>query len=150
MLSSLLNPQGEDVRFAALALLGLVLPLLAPGGASAGTTETIEIPGIEEPVTVYTDALGVPHVYAATLKDAAAVQGYVHARDRFFQMDVARRAAAGQLAELTGSLPDLQSDAGTRLLGLRQAAQRSADLLTPREQAFAQAYADGVNAYLAA
>ncbi|MEN8183413.1 MAG: penicillin acylase family protein [Myxococcota bacterium] len=96
-----------------------------------------------------TDELGVPHVFAHTDLDAFRVQGYLHARDRFFQMDVNRRAADGRLAELTGNILDLAEDAGARLLGLRLAAQRSVDLLTARERALAEAYADGVNAYLA-
>jgi penicillin amidase len=83
------------------------------------------------------------------LEDILRVQGYLHARDRFFQMDRRRRAASGTLAELTGDFNDLFVDAEIRLLGLRAAAEREAEILNAREQQLFQAYADGVNAWLA-
>jgi penicillin amidase len=95
-----------------------------------------------------TDDLGVPHIYAGSDHDVFFMQGYVHARDRFFQMDASRRVASGTLAELTGSDTDLQADALARLLGLRRAAERSLALVEPAELALLQAYADGVNAWL--
>jgi penicillin amidase len=122
---------------------------LAPLAAQAGS-QKLTLPGLEQPVKVLTDELGVPHVYAKSDRDALLAQGYLHARDRFFQMDSDRRAAGGTLAELTGDLTDLPQDAITRMLGLYAAAQRSFDLLEPGELARAQAYADGVNAWLAA
>ncbi len=91
----------------------------------------------------------MPHVFARSLADAVRVQGYLHARDRFFQMDVLRRTAEGRLAELTGNFIDLQRDAQTRPLGLRMAAERDAALLTPDEKRLLQTYAEGVNAWLA-
>jgi penicillin amidase len=110
---------------------------------------TIDLPGLEHRVRVTTDELGVPHISGVRLGDTLRVQGYLHARDRFFQMDVNRRAATGTLAELTGDFNDLFSDPGARILGLHAAAQREEAALTPREQEVLQAYAEGVNAYLA-
>jgi len=53
------------------------------------------LPGVERPVEVLTHELGVPHIYASSDHDVFFLQGYVHARDRFFQMDANRRAASG-------------------------------------------------------
>jgi len=130
----------------------LVIPaLLALRGSPSGPVnrDTLELSGLAKRVRVTTDVRGVPHVFAHSLADAVRVQGYLHARDRFFQMDVLRRRAVGRLAELTGNLADLEADAQTRLLGLRMAAERDAALLTPDEEQVLQAYADGVNAWLA-
>jgi len=138
----------------AFALVVLAVPMLLaqrcppPGPVERGK---VELPGLGDRVRVSTDALGVPHVSATTLEDAVHVQGYLHARDRFFQMDVSRRSASGTLAELTGDPADLfSSDAITRPLGLRAAAERSEALLTARERQLSQAYVDGVNAWLEA
>ena len=113
----------------ASALVALALPiLLAPSCPLPEPVDQdkIELPGLSDRVRVSTDALGVPHVSASTLEDAVRAQGYLHARDRFFQMDVLRRTAEGRLAELTGSFPDLKAGAPTRTLDLRAAAQRDA------------------------
>ena len=131
-------------RLRGLALLAVLLL------AASTRAETLAIPGLSAPATVYTDALGIPHIVAETLEDAARAQGYVHARDRFFQMDVSRHRAEGTLAELTGKAVDvLGSDSLLRPWDLRAAAVRSAELLGDEERALVQAYADGVNAWLA-
>src|SRR5262249_3390124 len=76
-------------------------------------------------------------------------QGWVHAEDRLFQMDVLRRTASGTLAEILG--PDaLASDIQLRTIGLRRAAERSLPLLSPPVVAAFQAYSDGVNAFISA
>ena len=108
----------------------------------------IELAGLAATVRVVTDELGVPHIYAEGDTDLAMVQGWIHARDRFFQMDSSRRQASGTYAELIGGIA-LLDDLGTRLLGLRLAAARSEALLTPSARAILEAYAAGVNAYLA-
>ena len=125
------------------ALLAFSCPPLPPV-----ERDELDLPGLEGPVRVTTDTRGVPHVAAQSLVDAVRVQGYLHARDRFFQMDVSRRTASGTLGELTGNFADVTSDAETRALGLRAAAQRDADLLTVTDEELQQAYADGVNAWL--
>ncbi len=66
---------------------------------------TIELAGLEGTVRVVTDELGVPHIYAESDTDLARVQGWIHARDRFFQMDSSRRQASGTYAELVGLIP---------------------------------------------
>jgi penicillin amidase len=111
---------------------------------SAGET----LPGLSEPVRIITDRESVPHLFASDDLDLARAQGFVHARDRFFQMDVTRRVVSGYLAELFGASV-LGGDVANRTIGLRRAAQRSAAQLSERERAILQSYADGVNAYLA-
>ena len=103
--------------------------------------------GLAAPVRVVTDQLGVPHLYAENDLDLARAQGYVHARDRFFQMDATRREVSGDLAELLGP-GALSGDIQNRTIGLRRAAERSYALLSDREKAILDAYAAGVNTWL--
>ena len=107
----------------------------------------IELPGLEGEVKVILDADGVPHIFADNDLDLTRAEGYVHARDRFFQMDTTRRQVSGDLAELFGA-GQIGSDIQNRTIGLRRAAVRSLAVLTPSELALLQAYADGVNAYI--
>ena len=96
-------------------VLGIAL-LLAPPVWATGVTDlpiaqTLTFPQLSAPVDVVRDTHGIPHVYAATLNDAAFVIGYVHATDRMFQMDVFRRIPSGTVSELLG-FPDFQIGAG--------------------------------------
>ena len=63
---------------------------------------TVSLPGLEADVTVVRDALGVPTITALSRRDAAAALGFLHAQERFFQMDLQRRQAAGELSALVG------------------------------------------------
>src|SRR5215469_6226706 len=103
------------------------------------------IPGATGTVTVERDALGIPTVTADSRLDVARGLGFVHAQDRFFQMDLARRRAAGELSELFGPLA-LKVDTRTRVLRLRARAQRVIELEAPEERALLTAYVEGVNA----
>jgi penicillin amidase len=105
--------------------------------------------GAGGPIAIERDALGVPTITGGTRADVARGLGFLHAQDRFFQMDLARRRAAGELAELFGSAA-VPIDARTRVLRLRARAQRAIELASPEEHAALQAYADGVNAGLKA
>lgn len=105
--------------------------------------------GLRFPARVVVDEEGVPHLFAATEGDLMYLQGYVHARDRLFQMDVTRRTAEGTLAELLGE-GALSSDAQLRTFGVRRAAERSLPLLSPEVRAALEAYAAGVNAFASA
>ena len=107
------------------------------------------IPGATGTVTVERDALGIPTVTADSRLDVARGLGFVHAQDRFFQMDLARRRAAGELSELFGPLA-LKVDTRTRVLRLRARAQRVIELEAPEERALLTAYVEGVNAGLRA
>lgn len=107
----------------------------------------LPLPGLTAPVRVVTDQLGVPHLYAENDLDLARAQGYVHARDRFWQMDITRREVSGDIAELLGS-GSLNGDIQNRTVGLRRAAERSYALLSDREKEILDAYAAGVNYWL--
>jgi penicillin G amidase len=90
----------------------------------------------------------VPHIYAANDADLACAQGFVTARDRFFQMDLISRAGLGTLSELLGE-EGLSTDIETRSRAGMQIAQQMVDHATPEQTAIFQAFADGVNAYIA-
>lgn len=110
---------------------------------------TAAIPGLSAPVSITFDQYGIPRIRAANLKDAVAALGYVHARDRMFQMDLMRRVASGRLAAIVGPAA-LPLDREMRTLGLRRAAERDYAALPPATRAILQAYARGVNAWISA
>lgn len=139
---------------AGLAVL-LVLAVLAATGVAAWATQRplpdtdgrVEIDGLDGRVDVYRDAFGVPHIHADTAADLLAAQGYVHAQDRFWEMDVRRHTTAGRLSELFGK-SQIETDRFIRTMGWRHVAEQEWELLTDDTRAMFQAYADGVNAYL--
>ncbi len=106
-------------------------------------------PGLQAPAQLITDANGITHVAAVNEDDVYFLQGWVHARDRFFQMDYNRRVASGTLAELVGAAA-LPSDVQLRTIGLKRAAVRSLAAVSPAARASIAAYTRGVNAWLAA
>lgn len=120
--------------------------------AQVPVARTERLDGLEGPVDVVYDAMGWPHIYAASLRDAAYVQGLIMARDRMAQMDLLRRLASGTLAERFGQVPGaIEQDLASRVLGLRRAAQAMWDQMQPgRAKTILEAYTRGVNAYLAA
>jgi penicillin amidase len=110
---------------------------------------TLAIAGLSAPVTVQRDAHGVPHIHAANLNDLVIVQGFVTAQDRLWQMDILRRHAAGDLAEVLG--PSLIAhDRAQRILQVRAAADRAIATLPPDQLHWLQLYAQGVNASITA
>ncbi len=110
--------------------------------------EDTVIPGLSGPVTIAYDGDGIPRIRAASEVDGAAGLGWVHARDRLFQMELMRRAASGQISELAGERA-LPLDRTMRVLGLRHRAEQEAAGLPPDTRAMLEAYARGVNAYVA-
>ncbi len=106
------------------------------------------LPELKQEVTVDRDTWGVPHIRASSPEDLFTAQGYVLAQDRLWQMDVLRRAAAGQLSEVFG-LVALERDREYRTLGLYVAAEREIARLNPEMRASLEAYARGVNRYIA-
>jgi penicillin amidase len=111
------------------------------------TDGTITVPGLSAEVTVLRDAQGVPQIYADTVADLARAQGYVHAQDRFFEMDLRRHVTAGRLAELVGPA-GVAADKVIRTMGWRRVAEAELPSLRPETRQYLRAYADGVNAYL--
>ncbi|MGA9496987.1 MAG: penicillin acylase family protein [Terriglobales bacterium] len=107
----------------------------------------VAVPGISSQVRVVRDQHGVPTIEAATLEDLFFAQGYVTAQDRLWQMDIMRRAAAGELSEVIGEAT-VKMDREQRILGLRLAAETAEKNISPRDRPFFDAYARGVNAFL--
>src|SRR4051794_33876006 len=108
------------------------------------------VPGLSAGVTVLRDDQGVPQVYADTATDLFMAQGFVQAQDRFFEMDYRRHVTAGRLSELVGpSASALQADKVIRTLGWRRVAEQELPRLSSTTRRYLQAYADGVNAYVA-
>jgi penicillin G amidase len=128
----------------------LTLALLLPVGllARGAAADPVDVPGLEGPARVDRDGNGIAHLRAGTRHDLFFLQGWVHAQDRLFQMDVRRRQADGTLAELLGPAA-LPSDVQLRAIGLHRAAARSLPALSADTRAVLAAYADGVNAWVA-
>jgi penicillin G amidase len=131
------------------ALLPAALVVSAgPGAADPRPDRPVRLPGLTAAASVTRDIDGIAHLRAGNAHDLFFLQGWVHASDRLFQMDVTRRQASGTLAELLGANA-LRSDVETRTIGLRRAAERSLPAQSPEGRAALQAYADGVNAWIA-
>jgi penicillin amidase len=108
----------------------------------------IPVAGINAAVEILRDAYGVPHIFAASERDAQFALGFVHAQDRLWQLEMNRRIGAGRLSEVLGR-GGLETDRFMRTLGLRRAAQANHAHLDGDTRATLDAYAAGVNALLA-
>lgn len=106
------------------------------------------VPGIEAPITIERDDLGVPRITAANERDAWFAVGYVHAQDRMWQLELQRRIASGRLSEVFGKAT-VQQDIWFRTLGLVESARQAWLALSPEAQASLQAYSEGINHWLA-
>jgi len=105
------------------------------------------LPGLAGPVAITLDPDGIPRIAAGSELDAAAALGFVHARDRMFQMELMRRAASGRLSEIAGGAT-LRLDRTMRVLGLRMRATADLAGLDADPHAMLDAYARGVNAWI--
>jgi penicillin amidase len=112
------------------------------------TKGEIRIAGLSSAAEVLRDRYGIPHIFAGNLADASFALGYVHAQDRLWQMEMSRRIAAGRLAEIVGP-GALETDRFMRTLGVRRAAEANLRSLDAETRALLEAYAAGVNAFLA-
>jgi penicillin amidase len=136
-------------------VIALVLAVGGLGSLAVGTTResfptvrgTVTLPVLSGRVEVLRDAHGVPQIYADDAEDLFAAQGYVHAQDRFFEMDVRRHITAGRLSELFGA-SQIGTDSYVRTLGWRRVAEAELPLLSASTRRYLDAYAAGVNAYL--
>lgn len=113
------------------------------------TRGVVALPGLSAAAEIVRDAWGIPHVRAASLADALAAQGFIHAQDRLWHLELNRRAAAGRLAELFGPIA-LPADRFLRRIGLRRAAEDERAALDAPTLALLEAYCAGVNAGMAA
>lgn len=111
------------------------------------TEGSIALPGLSSKVTVVRDEQGAPTIEANALTDLFFAQGYVTAQDRLWQMDILRRAAAGELSEIIGE-DTVKFDREQRILGLRVAAEASVKLIPASDRPYFDAYAAGVNAFI--
>ena len=109
----------------------------------------LTLAGLRRPVEVLRDRWGVPHIYARTEEDVFFAQGFVHAQDRLFQMDVNRRLGLGRLSEVVGPAA-VHSDRFARVFGWHKAAEAQVDGIMghPETRQIATAYAAGVNAFI--
>jgi penicillin G amidase len=142
--------RGTARVLAAIGVLVLLLAALIVGAlwlTIPGSSQTAVIPGLSGPVGVAFDADMVPRIQVTSETDAAAAVGFVHARDRLFQMDLMRRAASGRLSEIAGPAT-LRIDRMMRTLGLRQRAVADLAALPADTRAMLDAYARGVNAWI--
>ena len=136
-----------------LAVILVIVILVGLGGiylvrrSYPQTDGTLQLPGLQAQVEVFRDSYGVPHIYASNPHDLFMAQGYVHAQDRFWQMEFWRRIGAGRLSEILGPSA-LDQDRFIRTVGWFRTAQEEEAQLSDSDRAVLQAYADGVNAYI--
>ncbi len=149
----------RDVRpwVRVLGVVALIIALVAVGigGYVVHTVRAsfpqvsgdLRLSGLASEVEVLRNDRGIPTIYASTLDDLFFAQGFVHAQDRFWEMDVRRHITSGRLSEMFGE-SQVPTDTFLRTLGWRRIAEQEIDLLSERSLRILQAYADGVNAYL--
>ena len=148
-------PRLKRWTFRALLALPVLLALGAGGlwltlrASLAQLDGTVSAPGLEANVTVTRDAQGVPVLKGASASDLAFATGYLHAQERFFQMDLLRRSGAGELSELFGEKA-LPMDTQRRLHRFRARAAVTLAQMTPEERTLLERYTAGVNAGLGA
>jgi penicillin amidase len=108
----------------------------------------VALPGLSAPVHVFRTDGNVPHIFAHNRRDLALAMGYVVATDRYFVMDLGRRLGLGKLSLLLGDAA-LENDIESRGIGQRHVAERVIEALTPEQREIFDAFADGINAYIA-
>ena len=108
---------------------------------------TLKANGLLAEVKVVRDDMGIPHIYASNMHDLFLAQGYIHAQDRFWQMDFWRHIGAGELTEMFGK-SQLDTDIFLKTLGWKRNAEQEVASLQPESVEILNAYADGVNAWM--
>src|SRR5215217_8358799 len=139
-------------RLVVLVLILLCLLTVPYPGHTSSQQSAIQIQGIKDRITIRRDERGIPYVEAQNDEDLYFGQGYATAQDRLWQMDLFRRTARGELAEVLGAGPNnaaLDQDKLHRTYGFSQAAEADLASASPRTRAMLEAYARGVNAYAA-
>ncbi len=112
-------------------------------------TGNIQLKGLNSSVEVLRDRWGIPHIYASNLNDLFFAQGFVHAQDRLWQMELNRHTAQGRLSELFGEIA-LDTDRAVRTFGFNRLGQADYDLMDSNSKDSLTAYAEGVNAFISA
>ncbi|MDQ0727430.1 penicillin acylase family protein [Microbacterium sp. W4I20] len=143
-------------RIAFLVIAGIVVIAVAAAFFLTWTIQrsfpqtdgSVTLNGLKAEVTVQRDARGIPTITADTTHDLFYAEGFVHAQDRFFEMDFRRHVTAGRVAEMFGE-SQAGTDAFLRTLGWRKVAEAEVDAMDDVTRGYYESYADGVNAYLA-
>src|SRR5579883_1276758 len=150
-------PRRSPWLFRLLDALLILLALFVAAGAyfywQGWRTEprrdgTLAVAGLGAPATIVRDRRGIAHITAASLHDVYYAEGYAMAQDRLWQMDMMRRLAEGTLAEVFGPV-GLATDEQTRTLGLDRIAARETAALAPAARDLLDAFAAGVNQFIA-
>ena len=140
-----------------VSVLAVVLLVVAAGGIFGSwtvsrsfpqATGTIEAAGLDAEVSVTRDEFGVPTIVADNAHDLFYAQGFVQAQDRFWEMDMRRHITAGRVSEFFGE-SQLGTDKFLRTLGWRKVAEQEVAALDPVALSYYEAYAEGVNAWMA-
>lgn len=113
----------------------------------AKTKGKLHLQGLHEPVEVLTDQYGVPHIYAHNEDDLFFAQGYMHAQERLWQMEVNRRVGSGRLAEIFGPVA-LETDRFCRRLGIHRSSVEEEKRLSLHSRRVLEAYALGINTFI--
>jgi penicillin G amidase len=136
------------LTLSSVVLLGITyLPLTSAQQTGTAESQTIQLQGLRERVVVRRDERGIPYITANNDEDLYFAQGYETAADRLWQMDLLRRTARGELAEIFGNNV-LEEDKRHRTFGFAQTADAELDQATPATRTILEAYARGVNAYI--
>ncbi|MBA2528000.1 MAG: penicillin acylase family protein [Pyrinomonadaceae bacterium] len=123
------------------------LPLTFAQQTVTAESQTVQVQGLREGVVVRRDERGIPYITASNDEDLYFAQGYATAADRLWQMDLLRRTARGELAEIFGNNA-LEEDKRHRTFGFAQTADAEVTQAAPATRAILEAYARGVNAYI--
>ncbi len=151
------KPAGSISRILRWLAGGTLILILVAAGAGAGliwwsfpaAQQRVQVAGMAAPASIGYDTDGIPLIRAGSELDAAAALGFAHARDRMFQMELTRRATTGRLSELAGA-STVPFDRSMRMLGLQRRATADLPELQPETRDVLDAYARGVNAWIAA
>jgi penicillin amidase len=135
----------------AIGLCGVANNIQFSRAFAQQASRTITIPGLHDRVTVRRDERGIPYIEATNDEDLYFGQGYATANDRLWQMDLMRRTARGELAEILGAGPNnavIEQDKQHRTMGFAQEVDAELAQASPQTRAVLAAYARGVNAYI--
>lgn len=128
--------------------LSIILLFSSIEGLAQTPSQNLSVSGLKESVTVRRDERGIPYIEANSEADLYFVQGYTMASDRLWQMDLFKRVARGETAEVFGKLT-LEEDKRWRKFGFAKIAEENLKYMAPEVRAAIENYARGVNAYIA-
>ena len=150
---------GKVIKIVLITLLAVIVLLFGGGfvyylsilnSPQPQIDGNLQAKGLGDSVELIRDANGIPHIYAKNMHDLFFAQGYTQAQDRWWQMEFFRKTCGGRIEELTGKKASLvNTDIYLRSLGLYDVCKKEYDLFTPDQRAPLDAFAEGVNAYIA-